>query len=185
MCIRHYDVPSVGWSFGSGCTICSALAREQVRPLSGCLAPDETCGCNICTRQPPSLKALAFNAYFTLMLNIERFQLTRHVNFSHYRGACSSGRVDIEQLLPPEFPSITVLYTFSCCPSLPSHATCSPGQAWIAAATRQFASREEAVAAIYADKSHYWCSVCDKPLFLKSIAPCTGKMATMLLSLSN
>ena len=57
----------------------------------------------------PSLKALVFHSYFALVRNIEQFRLTRHVTYSQYRAACGSGRVDIEQLLPPEFPAITLI----------------------------------------------------------------------------
>ena len=100
LCLRHYDVPSVGCSFGSGCAICRDVSPEQVRPPTGCLSPDGACSCPICTRQPPSLRDLAFNAHFLLLLNIERFELTRNVTYSHCRFACESGRVDIERLLP-------------------------------------------------------------------------------------
>ena len=71
LCLRYYAVPSVGWSYGSGCAICRDTTRQQIRHLTGCLAPAESCRCNICVRQPPSLKALAFHAHFTLVLNIE------------------------------------------------------------------------------------------------------------------
>ena len=53
LCLRNYDVPSVGWTFSSGCSICSAAARDQVRPFTGCLAPAEACHRIICTRRPP------------------------------------------------------------------------------------------------------------------------------------
>jgi hypothetical protein len=141
LCLRYYAVPSVGWSHGSGCAICRDTTRQQIRHLTGCLAPAESCRCNICVRQPPSLKALAFHAHFTLVLNIEWFKLTRHVTYSvswrlrrqlgHY-WACAT----------PEFPSITIMHTFTYCLSRPSHATCSPGQSWIVAATRTFDSRD-------------------------------------------
>ena len=171
LCNRHYDVTSAGWTFSSGCTIYSGVAREQVRPFTGCLAPAETCSCNICTKRPPSLKAHAFDTYFTLVRNIEQFTLTRHVTYSQYRAACSSGRVDIEQLLPPEFPAVTLLHTSPSCPSRRSHATCSPGQTWICAATRRFESREEEVAALCTERNLYWCIVCDKPLFFRVDCP--------------
>ena len=171
LCLRHYVVPSLGWSFGSGCAICRDVSREQVRPTTGCLAPDVACSCTICARQPNSLRDLAFNAHFLLVLNIERFKLTRNVTYSQYRFACESGRVDIERLLPPDFPSITVLYNFSCCSSRPAHATCSPVQSWIAAATGHFSSQMDAVSSIYAHKSHYWCTMCEKPLFFKNRLP--------------
>ena len=34
---------------------------------------------SICTLQPPSLRDRAFKSYYTLVFNIERFELTRHV----------------------------------------------------------------------------------------------------------
>ena len=52
LCVRHYDVPSVGWTFSSGCGICETAARPQVLPFTGCLAPAGACHCNICTRRP-------------------------------------------------------------------------------------------------------------------------------------
>ena len=52
LCIRHYDVPSAGWTFSSGCTIYSGVGRVQIRPFTVCLAPAEACSCNICTRRP-------------------------------------------------------------------------------------------------------------------------------------
>ncbi len=79
------------------------LARAQVRPFTGCLTPDEACGFTICTRQPPSLRNLAFNSHYTVVLNIERFELTWHVTFSQFRATYDLGRVEIERLLPPEF----------------------------------------------------------------------------------
>ena len=149
LCIRHYDEPSAGWNFCSGCTICAGVAREQGRPFTGCLAPAEACGCNICTRRLPSLKALAFHTYFALVRNIEQFKPTRHVTYSHYRAPCGSGLFDIERLLPHEFPNVNLIHTFTSCPCLPTHTTCSPGQAWICAVTRRLESHGEAVAALH------------------------------------
>ena len=102
-----------------------------------------------------------FQCLFNLVHNIERFKLTRHVTYSQYRAACGSGRIDIAQLIPPEFPVVTLLHTFTKCPNRPSHTSCSHGQAWIWAATRSFESREEAFAALCSDRNIYLCSVCD------------------------
>ena len=175
LCLRHYDVPSVGWTFSSGCTICEIATRPQVLPFTACQRAAGACHCNICARQPPSLKALAFNAYFTLVRNIERFELSRLVTYSQYRAACGSGRVDIEQLLPPEFPDINLLYTFTDSPTRPSHTDCSPGRAWLCASHRTFGSREEAVATLCAERHIYWCSVCDKALFFRVDCPFHGQ----------
>ena len=85
LCLRYYDVVSVGWSFGSECAICRDASREMACPLNECLAPAEACTCNICTRQVPSLKDLAFNAHFFLSFNIEQFELTLGVTYNQYR----------------------------------------------------------------------------------------------------
>ena len=175
LCVRHYDEPIVGWTFSSGCSICEIATRPQVLPFTACQGAAGACHCNICARQPPSLKALAFNAYFTLVRNIEQFQLSRHVTYSQYRAACGLGRVDIEQLIPPEFPDINLLYTFTDSPTRPSHTDCSPGRAWLCASHRTFGSREEAVATLCAERHIYWCSVCDKALFFRVDCPFHGQ----------
>ena len=127
--IPQYDVPIGGWTFSYGCTICSGVDRDQVHPLTDCIPPAEACSFNICIRRPLSLKTLSFHAYFTLVHNTEQFGLTQFVTYSEYRAACSLGRVDIEQRLTSEFPAVTLMHTFTSCPSRPCHATCSPEQA--------------------------------------------------------
>ena len=143
--LRKYDVPSAGWFFASGCPICMGLAIAQVRPLTSCLALDEACDCTICARQPPSLRDLAFHSYYTLLLNINRFELTLHVTASPFRAAYDSALVDIERLLPPEFPSITVSAllptVLAGAPMLPV----PPDNPWVSTAKRTFASEEEVV----------------------------------------
>ena len=64
LCVKHYDVPSVGWTFSSGCGICEAAARPQVLPFTGCLASAEACRCNICTRRPPVPEGPGFQRLF-------------------------------------------------------------------------------------------------------------------------
>ena len=158
-----------------------AWVRLQPRSaLTGCLAPHEACDCTIYTRRPPSLRDLTFHSYHTLVQNIERFELTRQVTASQFRAAYDSGPVDIERLLPPEFPSITVLSTSSDYPCRRSHATCSPDNPWVSAATRTFASEEEAVMALYVHKSLYWCSVCDKALLFKIDCALHGPFGDMV-----
>ena len=146
--LRYYNVASVGWSFGSGCVICRDASRQNIRPLTGCVAPGEAWACNICRRQPPSLRDLASHAVFPLPLNIERFEFTRDVTHRQYRYAVDSNRVDIERRLPSDFPSITLQYTYRYCPNHPCHSSCSPGQPWIVAESRTFDSEEEEVAAL-------------------------------------
>ena len=167
-CLRHYDVPSVRWSFGSGCAICRDMAREQVRPLTGCLAPDDACLCNICTRQPPSLRDVAFTGHFTLVLNIERFRLMRNVTYSQYRSACVC---------------ITVIYTFSCCPSRPSHCLLFPLDSPGLLPQHGLLPHGRGRSRLFTHTKSNIVRCATSRCFLKSVAPCMGKMGTKYLNL--
>ena len=103
------------------------------------------------------------------MQNIEQFRLTRHVTYSQYRAACGPGRVDIEQLLPPEFPNPPSYLHVLPEPSFPRHLF--PRSSMDLRRDASFESREEAVAALCTDRILYWCDVCDKPLFFEVDCP--------------
>ena len=175
LCLRHYDVPSIGWMYGSGCVSCQDTSRENIRVLTSCVGPAEACACNICRRQPPSLRDLAAHAVLTLRINIERFQLTRDVTFGEYRHAVDSNRVGIDQLLPPDFPYIGIQYRYSCCHSHPFHAACAPDYPWLVAATRRFDSARQAVRDLYSLRRLYWFMICNRPLFFAMNCPHHGK----------
>ena len=162
LCLRHYNVPSIGWMFGSGCVSCQDTSRENIRALTRCVSPAEACACTICRRQPPSLRNLAAQLVLTLRINIERFQLTSDVTFDDYRHAVDSNRVGIDHLLPPDFPY---------CPSHPFHSACAPDYPWLFAATRKFDSGQQAVRSLYRLKGPYWCMVCNRPLFFALNCP--------------
>ena len=174
-CLRHYNVPSIGWTFGWCCVSCQDTASENVRFLTGCIGPAEGCTCTICRRQPRSLRDLAAHAGLTLRINIERFQLTRDVTFNHYRHAVEPNRVGIDQLLPSDFPYIDIQFRYRCCPSHPFHATCTPNFPWLVVATRKFDSAQQAVRSFYRFKGLYWCTVCNRPLFFAMNLPHHGE----------
>ena len=183
LCLRHYNVPSIGWMFGSGCVSCQDTSRENIRALTSCVGPAEACACNICRRQPPSLRDLAAHAVLTLRINIERFQLTRDVTFDEYRHAVDSNRVGIDQLLPPDFPYIDIQYRYRCCPSHPFHAACAPHNPWLVAATRKFDSAQQAVRDLYSLRCLFWCMICNRPLFFPMNCPHHGKAGTLLINI--
>ena len=157
VCLQHYNIASSGWTLGSGCTLCLDAYRQSILPLTACKAPLEACR--------------------SLRINIERFELTRDVTYSQYRHAVDTKRVDIERLLPPNFPKVVLQFQYRYCPGHPSHTLCSPDHPGLAAATRSFNTAEEAVAALYFFKNQYWCTVCKKPLFFPIKCPVHGEDA--------
>ena len=148
LCLRHYRVASTGLIFGSGCATCSDMSRQNIRPLTGWVSPDDDCTCKICRRQPPTLKDIVSNFVFTMCYNIDHFKVTRDIIFQHYVYAADSKRIDIKQLLPPDIPYITIQFGYRCYPNHPYHSSCSNGLPWHAAASRMFESEVDAVASI-------------------------------------
>jgi len=49
-----------------------------------------SCKCNICLRQPPTLRDLASHSVFHLTFNLSVFQLTPHTQYQHYFHAANS-----------------------------------------------------------------------------------------------
>jgi hypothetical protein len=110
LCLRHYRVASMGWSFSSRCVPCADNFRERLRPLTGCLAPAEASSCTICRRQPLILRDMALQVLFTMSYNIERFEFTCDVTHQQYGHALSSGRSTVTGFLPPDFPYVTIKF---------------------------------------------------------------------------
>jgi hypothetical protein len=93
LCLHHYRAESDGWAFTSGCASCATAFQNGVRHLVGCVAPTETCACNVCRRQPPSLFGLASRTVFTTTNNADKFRLTRNVTHYEYVHAINTGRL--------------------------------------------------------------------------------------------
>jgi hypothetical protein len=100
LCLRHYRVASMGWAFVSRCDPCMVRYRESLRPHTGCIAPAGPCNCNVCVRQPPSLRDMASRTLFGLSLNPDRFEMTRDVTYSEFVHAVKSGWARASRCLP-------------------------------------------------------------------------------------
>ena len=111
LCMRYYGAISNGWRDDRGCRECVEDYQLTMRDLTGCQAPCE-CHCYFCVRQPPSLRDLASHTLFKLKFVISKFELTVHTTFKEYAYAVLSGMVNIDRLLPPEFPTIRLWFAF-------------------------------------------------------------------------
>jgi hypothetical protein len=65
-----------------------------------------SCMCNICLRQPPSLRRLASQAVFHVRYNIDQFELTAETLYDNYKFAADSKKVSFSKLVPVTFPTL-------------------------------------------------------------------------------
>ena len=136
-----------------------------MKPFLDCRLPD-TCHCKVCVRQPPSLRDAASHVLFRHVYNIKyMFRFTFHITFNEYVYAVRSGRVDIERLLPPEFPAITLWCASNTAHTVSHHLTCNGHGVWRNVMTTQFRSREAAIKVLSERSVVFWCMHCSRGLF--------------------
>jgi hypothetical protein len=176
--LRHHMAAASGWEYTSRCIACRDPRRDIVRPLAGCVAPQQVCQCNVCRRQPPSLRDLALHTVHTLGFDVANFKLTREVTYRKYLYACGfivAG--DVTSLLPPDFPHISVDCRFVCCEEHKLHRGCVTDSDCKTSRIRidsEFRDALEAVLALIHGKERYFCSRCDKPLFFEEACSIHG-----------
>jgi hypothetical protein len=68
----------------SRCDRWTATFKENLRPYVDWVASEEQCNCNVCVRQPPTLRDMASRILFVLSLHPEHFELTREVTHSEF-----------------------------------------------------------------------------------------------------
>jgi len=111
MFLKYYGARSDGCTDVEGCQACIERYQGAICTLNNCELPN-ICHCNICTRQPPSLRDSASHILFRCVLDLKRFELTRYTTYSQYKFAVASGRVDDLRLLSPRFPQIEIMLRF-------------------------------------------------------------------------
>ena len=107
--IRYYRPISDGWSDKVACSPCTLEYKAIMKSFLDCRLPDK-CHCNVCVRQPPSLRNAASHVLIRHVYNIKHmFRFTSHITFNEYVYTVRTGRVDIERLLPPQFQLISII----------------------------------------------------------------------------
>ena len=77
-CLTHYRAESEVWRNDIHCPACVASYQTNLRRFTHCLSPGTlNCPCFMCVRQPPSLLASASHTLFLMVLQLNRFTLTR------------------------------------------------------------------------------------------------------------
>jgi hypothetical protein len=108
-CLTDHRALSDGWRDSGNCDDCVVIYRDAIRDLCQCRAPTEECACEICRRQPPSLRLTALHK-IRLMYNVERFQLTANTTYEEYVFAVMSDNARVANLLPIEYPMIRIWF---------------------------------------------------------------------------
>ena len=98
--------------------------------------------------------------------DIHHFTLTIFTTFNQYVSAVNSGRVPLEQLLPPGFPSILISSSYNALDAK-FHHTCPGITSWRGQISRNFELNSDAISALADEnkKTTFWCSACNRGLF--------------------
>jgi len=114
LCLNHHRAASGGWNSDSLCDECSEEYRLTIQPFVGNCTSDRSCGCNVCLRQPNSLRNLTSCTVFHLTFNLSQFTLTSKTLYHHYFYAVESHIFSNDRLVPLTFYRFT-FYCLTCC----------------------------------------------------------------------
>ena len=91
--LQHHRSNSDGWESLVLCKNCLKEILSILQPMVGNSTLDPTCRCNVCLRQPPSLRNLASHTVFHYTFNSSQFTLTVRTLYHQYLYAVESQEV--------------------------------------------------------------------------------------------
>ena len=141
--LQYYRASSDGWKDEANCDDCVVQFRQHLGHLSNCRLP-ENCSCNICRRQPPSLRNIRSAIVFR---NDRRFELTVNTTFGEYVYAVELGAARLGQLLPPEFPTIRLWFRYDSF-DRKFHRNCPGEGSWHDQISRDFTPIADVISAL-------------------------------------
>jgi hypothetical protein len=172
--LKNFRAESDRWSSFIYCDYCITLCKNSLRGCTFSCNQSDTCKCNLCLSQPPTLKSLASRSVFYDLYHLDKFVLSATITYEQYRFAANSKKVTYGRLLPDTFPVITFEYFYratfenermhrKCCPDLQDEGTC------FGSFYENFVSAQETVKSIVDYKEFWWCCRCDRPLIFKRL----------------
>ena len=174
--LRNYRAANDRWRTFNLCAACCSDSMPTIHQfVNNCAFPPSyfnypnSCKCNICLRQPPTLRDFASHFVFHLTFNLSEFQLTARTLYHHYLHAANSHLVPEHQLIPHTgicFRSATLI---TLCERVNRfHEYCIPDRdvLWRSFDNEHCASYEEVIATLCYDRNRWWCAFCDGPLFI-------------------
>jgi len=133
--LKHYRALSDGWwKDRENCVQCVLDIHISLLALSACQLRRDDCPCIVCKRQPPNLRDIRFNEYFR---NLQHFELNANTIFQRYVYAANSGLVCTRKLLPPNFPTIQLIFYYNTFETK-IHRDCPGGRSWHDTVHRDF-----------------------------------------------
>jgi len=168
--LAHHRSESDGYKALNNCLECPLFYFTSTHSYVSCLLPGGPCNCPMCCRRVPSLIAAASHVVFTSTFNIEHFEFTANTTYDEYVFAVNSGRVPQPSLLPPDFPTVTVLYYWHIeHPMLWRHSYCPGSGPKDGRHSQLYNDPDVVIRELVSYKHLYWCGFCEKPLFFSPV----------------
>jgi len=175
--LRHYRASSDSWRTFNLCAACCTDCTPSIqRFVNKCTFPrsysnyPNSCKCNLCLRQPSTLRDLASHSVFHLTFNLSEFQLTARTLYHHYLHACNSHLVPEHKLIPHTGICLQSVYACHTLCELENrfHEYCIPDRyvCWRSFYNEHYASYEEVIATLRFDRNRRWCVFCYGTLFI-------------------
>ena len=170
MFLLHYRATGDGWRTFNLCAECCRDCTPSIQRFVNKCTYQNSCKCNLCLRQPPTLRDLASHSVFHLTFNLLEFQLTARTLYHHYLHAANSHLVPELKLNP---------HTGICLQAAYAHHTLSDHEprfheycirdryvCWRSFDNEHCASYEGVIATLCLDRNRWWCKFCDGPSFI-------------------
>jgi len=109
--VKHHQAARDDWMIHSLCSNCRNAFKMNIRNLVSNCNLSENCTCNLCLRQPPSLRGLTSHFVLNFKYNIEHFSLTHETTYDKDEYANQSINVPLENLIPNTFPKLICKFT--------------------------------------------------------------------------
>jgi len=170
--LQDHRSNSDGWESLVLCNDCFKEILSILQLMVGNCTLDPSCRCNVCLRQPPSLRNLVSHTVFHYTLNLSEFILTDRTLYHQYLYAVESQTVSEEKLVPDTIYTLGSLKCWfvldkRCGNSKRFHHDCvSPSDLHCYTThVMYFEDAEEAIASLCDDIDVLWCNFCTRPLF--------------------
>jgi len=170
--LQDHRSNSDGWESLVLCNDCFKEILSILQPMVGNCTLDPSCRCNVCLRQPPSLRNLVSHTVFHYTFNLSEFILTDRTLYHQYLYAVESQTVSEEKLVPDTIYTLGSLKCWfvldkRCGNSKRFHHDCvSPSDLHCYTThVMYFEDAEEAIASLCDDIDVLWCNFCTRPLF--------------------
>jgi len=111
--LQYHRAASEGWESSILCDEFSEEIQRVLQQFVGNCSSDRSCRCNVCLRQPQSLRNLASHTVFHYTFNLSQFTVSDRILYHKYLYAMESQKVSEDDLVPlTVFTLSSMKYTF-------------------------------------------------------------------------